>query len=146
MMQLTEQTTLDANPKYWMRGLPGQIATGLCGVIAIFVAIKAAAYQTNAGDNTLLFDQFIRLLSFAALTVWVTFTIGVKRRGTAAMIVLAFATFLELVIVPLRADGPSTIVAANLGIVLAYCATHLYGLSLFEKRVDDGLQATPSKD
>ena len=128
-------TTEFETRSYWPKGLALKFITALTGVLAIFVALKAAAYTPNENpvfDNQ---DHLFRILAFAALTVWISFTIGVRRRGAAAMIALIFACFVELVIVPARGDSMGTLVSANLGIVLAYCAMHLYWLGLVKKRL-----------
>ena len=121
---------------YWIQGLPGQIAKGLCGMIAVLVALKAAAYQPTEPELFAHQGQFFRILAFAALTVWTAFTIGVQRRGHAAIITLAFALFVEMVLVPARQAGLPAIVSANLGIVLAYCALQLYWLVIVQPKPD----------
>jgi hypothetical protein len=145
-MQTTEFDTLNPAPSYWLRGMPALFANGLCGLIAILVAIKAMTYEPHTGPGGVGFDHIARIISFAGLTIWVTFTIGVRRRGAAAMIVLGFAVFLELVIVPLRDSGLSTVVSANLGIVVAYCAAQLYWFALQARSAKDRLHLEPAKD
>ena len=115
-------------------------------MIAIFVAIKAMTYEPHTGPSGVGLDHIVRILSFAGLTIWVTFTIGIRRRGAAAMIVLGFAVFLELVIVPLRDSDLSTIASANLGIVFAYCAAQLYWFALQARSEKDRLHLEPAKD
>ena len=129
-----------------MKGLPGLFANALCGVIAIFVAIKAMTFEPGTLPGSLVLDHTVRIVSFAALTVWVTFAIGVRRRGAAAIIVLGFAALLELVIGPIRATGLSTLASANLGIVFAYCAVQLYWFSVQSRKPDDRLHLEPAKD
>lgn len=119
---------------YWMTGLPGQVAKGLCGMIAVLVALKAASYQPSEPEIFAHQDHFFRILAFAALTVWTAFTIGVQRRGHAAMITLAFAIFVEMLLVPSRNIGLPAIVSANLGIVLAYGGLQLYWLVIAEQK------------
>jgi len=145
-MQTTTDVSPNRAPSYWMKGLPGLFANALCGVIAVFVAIKAMTFEPGALPGSLVLDHMVRIVSFAALTVWVTFAIGVRRRGAAAIIVLGFAAFLEFVIVPIRATGLSTIASANLGIVLAYCAAQLYWFSVQSRNPDKRLHLEPSKD
>ncbi|MEM8617687.1 MAG: hypothetical protein AAGF20_12245 [Pseudomonadota bacterium] len=123
-------TNLPTTRSYWLSGLPGKIATGLTGIIAVFVALKAISYQTPAEPLMAHQDNLFRLMAFAALTVWVTLTIGTRRRGAAAMITLAFASFADLIIAPAIGGPVATLPSANLGIVLAYCAMHLYALVL----------------
>lgn len=146
MMQTTNDVSLSKPPSYWMSGLPGLIANALCGVIAVFVAIKAMTFEPGTLPGSIALDHFARITSFAALTIWVTFAIGVRRRGAAAIIVLGFAAFLEFVIAPIRATGLSTIASANLGIVLAYCAAQLYWFSVQSRNPDDRLHLEPAKD
>jgi len=120
---------------YWVSGLPGQLAMGLCGIIAIIVALKAAAYTPSDAPMFAYQDHFFRILSFAALTVWTTFAIGIRRRGPAAVITLGFAVFVELILLPLRNEDATTLASANFGIVLAYCAMQLYWLDLVKQRM-----------
>ncbi|MFN3213663.1 MAG: hypothetical protein ACE37M_11185 [Henriciella sp.] len=145
-MQTTEFETPNPAPSYWLRGMPALLANGLCGLIAIFVAIAAMTYEPHSGPGGVGFDHIVRIISFAGLTIWVTFTIGISRRGAAAMIVLGFAVFLELVIVPLRESGLSTIASANLGIVLAYCVVQMYWFALQARSKRDRLHLEPAKD
>ena len=72
---------------YWIQGLPGQIAKGLCGIIAVLVALKAAAYQPTEPELFAHQGHFFRILAFAALTVWTAFAIGVQRRGQLSSVV-----------------------------------------------------------
>ncbi len=124
------------SPTYWMQGLPGQVAKGLCGIIAVLVALKTAAYQPTEPEIFAHQGAFFRILAFAALTVWTAFTIGIQRRGHAAMFTLAFALFVEMVLVPARHAGLPSIVSANLGIVLAYCGLQLYWLVIVQPKPD----------
>lgn len=135
MTELAKTNDLMVNRNYWMRGLPGQLAMGLCGIIAILVALKAAAYEPSTTPFLPHQDHFFRVLSFAALTVWVTFAVGVRRRGPAAIITLGFAVFVELILGPMRPDHSSTLASANFGIVLAYCTMQLYWLDLVKQRL-----------
>ena len=134
-----------SNPDYWVNGLPGQIVKGLCGLIAVFVALKAASYQPSNPELFVHQDHFFRVLAFAALTVWTAFTIGIARRGHAAIITLVFAIFVEMFLVPARDAGLPGIVSANLGIVLAYCGLELYWLNAKREESDKYLHAKPSK-
>lgn len=119
---------------YWLEGLPRQVAKGLCGIIAVLVALKAASYQPSDPELFAHQNHFFRVLAFAALTVWTAFTIGIQRRGHAAIITLAFALFVEMLLVPARNAGLPTIVAANLGIVLAYCGLELFWLGRAQQK------------
>ena len=115
---------LNSAPSYWLTGLPQQIAAGLCGIIAVLIALKSVAYDPSGVASN--YDHFVRVLSFAALPVWITFTIGMSRRNSATIISLVFAVIVELLLVPTTHTGLSTITAANLGIVLSYCSLELY--------------------
>ena len=53
-------------------------------------------------------------------------TIGLRRSGAAAIIVLGMATFIELILAPVRGESYGTLASANMGIVLAYCGLQLY--------------------
>ena len=110
--------------KYWVSGNLKMVATGLTGLIAIFVALKAAAY--NSGGVIGVEDHIFRMVAFASLTIWVALTIGLRRSGTAAVIALGFATFVELILEPARGQGYGTLASTNLGIVFAYCGLQLY--------------------
>lgn len=110
-------------------GMAAKFVAALTGILAVLVAIKAAAYTGAEHPVMANQDHYVRLLAFAALTVWTTLTLGLNRRGEAAMVSLAFACFLEMVIVPARGEAMGTLVSANLGIVIAYCAMHLFWLS-----------------
>ncbi len=135
MSELAKTNELMVNRNYWVQGLPGQLAMGLCGIIAILVALKAAAYSPSEAPFLPHQDHFFRILSFAALTVWTTFAVGIRRRGPAAIITLGFAVFVELILVPMRDEQMSTLAAANFGIVLAYCGAQLYWLNLVKQRL-----------
>lgn len=112
---------------YFLHGHARTIAIGLTGVVAICVALQAVLYVPSADPLIPNQDHLFRLIAFASLTVWTTLTIGLSRRGIAAMITLAFASFLDLVIVPVRAESMmGTLASANLGIVFAYCGLQLY--------------------
>lgn len=144
MTQTSESDTLETAPSYWMRGVPALVANGLCGVIAIFVAIKAVSFEPHSFPGSEGFDHFFRITSFAALTVWVTFAIGLRRRGVAAIMVLAFAAVLEFIIVPMKTTGLSTVASANLGIVLAYGGAQLYWFALQRDRKPDRSHPEPA--
>lgn len=126
MSQTKDLGHLNSIPSYWMTGLPQRIAAGLCGIIAVLIALKSVAYDPAGYGIATNYDHFVRVLSFAALPVWITFTIGISRRNAATIISLVFAVVVELLLVPTTHTGLSTITAANLGIVLSYCALELY--------------------
>ena len=119
--------TMHANEtqrSYWISGNLKPIATSLTGLIAVLVALKAMTYGT-AHEPTLT-DHLSRLIIFASLTIWMTLSIGMRKRGSAAVIVLAFASFLELFVIPSRGDQMGTLASANLGIVFAYAGLQFY--------------------
>ncbi|NQY96409.1 MAG: hypothetical protein HRT82_04550 [Henriciella sp.] len=135
MSELVKSTELTFTRKYWAQGLPGQLAMGLSGIIAVLVALKTITYEPGLGATFAFQDHFFRVLSFAALTVWTTFAIGIRRRGPAAMITLGFAIFVELILAPMRNEVSTTLVSTNFGIVLAYCGMQLYWLNLVKQRL-----------
>lgn len=110
----------------WQAQLPASLIKGLCGIMAIIVAIKAASYTPDDPQVFVHQEHFFRVLAFAALTIWTALAIGHQRRGAAAMITLIFAVFVELFLIPARDAGVPSIIAANLGIVLAWSALQLY--------------------
>ena len=128
-MQVMNSNAPHAEDAALLKGLSRTLAKGLCGIIAILVAIKAAAYTPTVPELFTHEQHFMRVLAFTALTVWIALSIDVQRRGAAAIIALAFAIFVEMFLVPARDLAVPSTVSANLGIVLAYCGLHLYGLS-----------------
>lgn len=128
---MTQSTTVEtAHRSYFPKGVPAKILMGISGIVAIIVALKAASYESLGTPMFEQQDHMFRLIAFAALAIWVTFAIGVRRRGAAAIITLVFAVFVELVIAPSRGVEGGTLLSANLGIVLAYCSMHLYWLGI----------------
>ncbi len=132
---MTNVTTEQAPKRsYWLQGDASRIASGITGILAILVALKAAAY-VPAGEGAMVYqDQIVRFIAFASLTVWATFAMGLKKRATAAIVVLAFASFLEMYIVPQRSGSMGTLAFSNMGIVFAYCGLQLYWFALVQKR------------
>ena len=128
--------TIDQAPKrtYWLSGDAGRIANALTGVLAILVAIKAAAYVPAAEGAMAYQDQIVRFIAFASLTVWISLAIGIRKRATATMVVLAFASFVEIYLIPSRGESMGTLAFSNMGIVFAYCGLQLYWFSLVQKR------------
>ena len=135
MSELVKPNEMTFTRKYWAKGLPGQLAMGLSGMIAVLVALKTMTYEPGIDAAFAFQDHFFRVLSFAALTVWTTFAIGIRRRGPAAMITLGFAIFVELILAPLQNEASTTLVSTNFGIVLAYCGMQLYWLNLVNQRL-----------
>lgn len=131
----TDIEEVDPKRSYWLTGTPLQVAKGLTGIVAVLVALKAVAYEPVTNPVFEHQDHIFRILAFAALTVWTTLTLGVKRRGMAAMVVLAFASFVEIVLMPARGEYMFTVASANLGIVFAYCGMQLYWMNLVRKRL-----------
>lgn len=110
--------------KYWLTGNLRKIATGLTGVISVFMALKLVGHDT--GDVVTTSDHILRMVAYCALTIWIALTIGLQRRGFAAILVLVFASVVELFLLPARGDSVGTLASANLGIVFAYCGIQLY--------------------
>ena len=118
---------------YWVHGTVERIATGLTGIIAVLVALKAAAWSPGA-EVFALQHEIARMAAFASLTIWSTFTIGLGRRGVAAMLVMVFAAILELIVMPVRSEMADTLGAAAAGIVLAYLGLQFYWFSVAGKK------------
>ncbi len=132
-MTVTPISPADSEPTraYWLKGRVGLAAKGLTGCIAVLLAVKTiTAAPTEALEWQ---DHLFRVIAFAGLTVWAALTIGINRRGAAAIMVLCFASVVEWFVLPGRGATIGTLLSANLGIVLAYCALHLYWDSLTEK-------------
>lgn len=125
------QNTLALNPSYWPSMNTRRIAGMIAGFIAVFLAIKVL--NSNLGLSVDLIDHLSRLILFASLTVWVALCVGIQRRGSAAVIALAFATFADLIFVPLSGQPMGTVLSTNLGIVLAYSGLQLYWYQLRDK-------------
>lgn len=117
-------TTESVGRNYWLTGTIKQIGTGLTGVIAVFMALKLAAHDT--GSVLATSDHVLRMVAYCSLTVWIALSIGLNRRGVAAIMVLIFASICELLLLPARGDSVGTLASANLGIVFAYCGLQLY--------------------
>jgi hypothetical protein len=115
---------LEPTRAYWIKGPLGWAAKGLTGCIAVFLAVKTIQHAPS--ETLMLQDHLFRLIAFAGLTVWAALTIGLKRRGAAAIIALGFASVVEWLVLPTRGATIGTLVSANLGIVLAYCSLQLY--------------------
>jgi hypothetical protein len=104
------------------------LASVCAGGMVVLIAISAVLHDT--GVAVTLGDRGLRLIAFAALTVWLALGLGLHRRGVAAISVLAFASFLEVFVLPIRGEAPGTLPAANLGIVCAWCGLQLYAWRL----------------
>jgi hypothetical protein len=110
---------------YWLHGTAERVATGLTGLIAVLVAVRAAAWAPGA-ETFALQNELMRLAAFGSLTVWATLTMGVSRRGAAAMLTMVFAAFLELLILPASGETLRTMSAGACGIVLAFLGLQFY--------------------
>lgn len=129
MTPLMNTDTHSGESRAWRSYLTATFVKGLCGIIAVLVAVKAAAYTPSDPQVFANQEHYFRVLAFAALTMWIALAIGHQRRGIAAMVALVFAVFVELFLIPARDAGLPSLVAANLGVVLAWSALQLYSLS-----------------
>ncbi|MEL6664477.1 MAG: hypothetical protein AAFR33_15910, partial [Pseudomonadota bacterium] len=71
-------------------------------------------------------NELMRMSAFGSLTVWATLTIGISRRGAAAMLTLVFASFLEMIILTPSQETIRTLSSAAVGIVLAFLGLQFY--------------------
>ena len=110
---------------YWLYGTAERVATGLTGLIAVLIAVRSAAWAPGL-ETFPLQNEIMRMSAFGSLTVWATLTMGLSRRGAAAMLTLVFATFLDLIILPLSVETVHTLSAGAFGIVLAYLGLQFY--------------------
>ena len=117
---------------YWMHGTAERVATGLTGLIAVLIAVRSAAWAPGL-ESFPLQNEIMRLSAFGSLTVWATLTMGLSRRGAAAMLTMSFATFLDLLILPVSAETVRTLSAGASGVVLAFL-----GLQFYAHRVTNG--------
>lgn len=111
---------------YWLHGTAQQFATALTGIITVLVALKTAAHTPSDTELMLWQAQILRACAFASLTIWATLTMGLSRRGVAAMLVMVFATVLELIVLPARGGTLVTLAPSACGIALAYLGLHFY--------------------
>lgn len=106
--------------------VPTLMLTALSGLMAVLVALKAASFAPPPGLYAPWQEHVFRVLAFAALSVWSSLAFGFHRKDFAVILTLAFATAVCFAVAPLdRAPMPS-LLAANLGIVLAYLGMHFY--------------------
>lgn len=110
---------------YWLHGTAERVATGLTGLIAVLIAVRSAAWAPGL-EAFPLQNEIIRMSAFGSLTVWATLTMGLSRRGSAAMLTLVFATFLDLLILPVSGETIRMLSAGAIGIVLAYLGLQFY--------------------
>ncbi|MCI4643242.1 MAG: hypothetical protein MRY64_00485 [Hyphomonadaceae bacterium] len=122
---------------YWLYGTAERVATGLTGLIAVLIAVRSAAWAPGL-ESFPLQNEIMRLSAFGSLTVWATLTMGLSRRGAAAMLTMAFATFLDLLILPVSGETLRTLSAGASGIVLAFL-----GLQFYWYRVSAGQRNLP---
>lgn len=118
----TQQETV--NRDAWFGPNLRALSSVCAGGMVVLIAISALSHDTGAFAT--LEDRGLRLIAFAALTVWLALGLGLHRRGVAAMVVLGFASFLEVFVHPIRGEAVGTLPAANLGIVLAWCSLQVY--------------------
>ncbi|MEM1106201.1 MAG: hypothetical protein AAGH87_07400 [Pseudomonadota bacterium] len=110
---------------YWMHGTAERVATGLTGLIAVLIAVRSAAWAPGE-EIFALQNEILRMSAFGSLTVWAALTIGISRRGAAAMLTLVFASFLELVILTPSPETVRTLASGSVGIVLAFLGLQFY--------------------
>ena len=110
---------------YWLHGTAERVATGLTGLIAVLIAVRTAAWAPGA-EVFPLQNELMRMSAFGSLTVWATLTIGISRRGAAAMLTLVFASFLEMIILTPSQETIRTLSSAAVGIVLAFLGLQFY--------------------
>lgn len=110
---------------YWVHGNVERVATALTGLIAVLVALQAASWSPG-GEAFILQNESVRMAAFASLTIWATLTMGLHRRGAAAMLAMVFASFLELVILPFGPETARTLAAGTAGIILSFLALQFY--------------------
>ncbi|MEM9738373.1 MAG: hypothetical protein AAF829_00760 [Pseudomonadota bacterium] len=110
---------------YWLHGTAERVATGLTGLIAVLIAVRTAAWSPGA-EVFALQNELMRMSAFGSLTVWATLTIGISRRGAAAMLTLVFASFLEMIILTPSHETLRTFSSAAVGIVLAFLGLQFY--------------------
>lgn len=116
----------ERGPSAWMDRRLEQIATGVTGVIAVIVALKTVTFAESADTVLPLQDYVVRASAFSSMTIWTALTIGLHRRGVAAMVALGFALCLELIFSPLRGVIMPALGASSFGIGLSYLGLHLY--------------------
>lgn len=102
------------------------LMTGLSGLLAVIVALKAASFAPPPGLYAPWQEHVFRILAFAALSVWSSLALGFHRKDFAVILTLAFATAVCFAVTPLERAPMPPLLAANLGIVLAYLAMHFY--------------------
>lgn len=122
---MDQEAGQDVERNYWMQGTAERIATGLTGLIAVLVALKAAVW-TPGEEFFSLQNEIVRLAAFASLNVWATLTIGLSRRGVAAMLTMVFAAFVELIVMPVHPEATRTLAASAIGITLTYLTLQFY--------------------
>lgn len=125
---MTDALMESVQRKYWLTGNLKQVGTGLTGLIAVFLALKLVGHETGAVIS--VSEHILRMTAYCSLTVWMTLSMGLNRRGVAAIVVLAFASFCELFLLPARGEAMGTLASANLGIVFAYCGLQMYAWCL----------------
>jgi len=124
---MTEAPQKQIQHRFYMpTGMAAKIATALTGVITMFVAYQATIFVPAAGEDAVLQNHLARALTFGALTIWLTLTLGIRHRGMAAVMTLIVASFLDISLMNFKGTQVGTITASNMGIALAYCGMQLY--------------------
>lgn len=124
---MTEVAEREIQHRFYMpTGLAAKIATALTGMITMFVAYQATIFVPAAGEDAIYQNHLARALTFGALTIWLTLTLGVRHRGMAAVITLLVASFIDISLMNFKGTQVGTIVSANMGIALAWCGMQLY--------------------
>lgn len=119
-------STFSASAAFGRPDVRRNLLVGVSGLAAVGLAIMAARYQPDLATTPVLQLHIARMTAFASLTIWLAFAFGTSRAGLAAMASLAFASFLDLFVVPSRGVVLGTLASANLGIVIAYCGLQLH--------------------
>ncbi|MEM7766087.1 MAG: hypothetical protein AAF253_01205 [Pseudomonadota bacterium] len=125
---------------HWPKGTPERIVTGATGFMTVFMALRTADFSPEmiTGDLMLWQVGVMRMVAFAALTIWATFTIGIPRRGVSAMTVMVFALFQEWILLPIAGHQVSFSAAAASGVVLAFLGFQFYWNRAVQKLREEG--------
>lgn len=125
---------------HWPKGTPERIVTGATGFMTVFMALRTADFTPAViTDDLMMWEVAImRMVAFAALTIWATFTIGIPRRGVSAMTVMVFALFQEWILLPIAGHQVSFSAAAASGVVLAFLGFQFYWNRAVQKLREEG--------
>ncbi len=147
-MTYDAETDTRDNPQmpitHWPKGTPERIVTGATGFMTVFMALRTADFTPPeiTSDAMMWEVAVMRLVAFAALTIWATFTIGIPRRGVSAMTVMVFALFQEWLIMPIAGHQVSFSAAAASGVVLAFLGFQFYWNRAVQKLHSEGFDET----